>query len=584
MSPLCVWAPAASAVTLVLADGRRFPCARDEAGTWRADVDVAPDADYRFALDDGPPMPDPRSPWQPAGVHGPSRRVDHAAFRWTDARWQPPPLASGSVYELHVGTFSCQGTFDGAIAHLDALVDLGVTHVELLPVAEFPGARGWGYDGVAPFAPHHAYGGPDGLKRLVDACHARGLAVLLDVVYNHLGPHGAYATRFAPYLTDRYRTPWGPAINVDGADSRGVRRFICDGALMWLRDYHVDGLRLDAVHAIVDTSAVHLLEQLAGEVAALSAALGRRLVLVAETDLNDPRVVRPPALGGYGLDAQWSDDVHHALHAALTGERDGYYADFGRLADVAHALRHGWVYDGRMSPHRRRRHGRPADGVPGHAFVAFLQNHDQIGNRARGERLAHLASRGRCQAGAALLLLSPFVPLLFQGEEWAASTPFQYFTAHESPELAAAVRNGRRAEFAAFGWRPEDVPDPQDEATFAGSRLCWAERTREPHASMLAWYRALVRLRCRTPALLDGRRERVHVAADERAGWLVMARAPVTVAVNLGTAAQHVPVADDAGVVLLASDPGIALASGGVRLPPDAVAVLGPATLAGALA
>jgi maltooligosyltrehalose trehalohydrolase len=570
-----VWAPRARTVALVHG-GARHPCTRDARGWWHAAVPaLAADGDYAFVLDDGPPLPDPRSAWQPAGVDGPSRVVDHAAFRWTDAGWQAPPLASGVLYELHVGTFTAAGTFDAAIARLDHLVALGVTHVELMPVAEFSGARGWGYDGVALFAPHAAYGGPAGLKRLVDACHARGLAVLLDVVYNHLGPVGNHLDRFGPYFTDRYRTAWGPALNFDGAGSDEVRRFVCDDALAWLRDYHCDGLRLDAVHAIMDASATHVLEQLASEVRELSAALGRHLVLIAESDLNDPRLVRPAAAGGYGLDAQWNDDFHHALHAVLTGERGGYYADFGTLEDVARALRRGFVYDGRWSPHRERTHGRPATGVGGGRLVGFLQNHDQIGNRARGERASHLLSPGRARIGAALVLTAPFVPLLFQGEEWGASTPFQYFTAHEDPALAEAVRTGRRREFAAFGWKADEVPDPQDEATFTRSRLDWDERERGEHAALLDWHRRLIALRRRVPALTDGRLDRVRVDYDEAARWLVVARGPVTVACNLGVETRDVPVPAD-GEPLLSHGGGVTRRATAVRLPPDGVVVLGP--------
>ena len=549
----------------------------DHAGWWRADVGSAgAGTDYAFVVDGGAALPDPRSAWQPAGVHGPSRVVDHGAFPWTDARWQPPPLASGVVYELHVGTFTPAATFAGVIERLDHLVGLGVTHVELMPVAEFSGRRGWGYDGVDLYAPHEAYGGPEGLKRLVDACHARGLAVLLDVVYNHLGPSGNYLGRFGPYFTDRYATPWGDAVNLDGRQSDEVRRYLCDNACMWLRDYHLDGLRLDAVHALLDRSAIHFLEELAEEVKTLGAHLGRHLVLVAESDLNDPRLVRSPAVGGYGLDLQWNEDFHHALHAVLTGERSGYYADFGTLADLAAVLRHGFAYGGRYSRYRGRRHGRPATGLSGHQLLGCLQNHDQIGNRARGERIGHLVTPGRLRVGAALALTSPFVPLLFQGEEWGASTPFQYFTDHEDPALAQAVREGRRREFAAFGWDPAAVPDPQDPETFRRSRLDWREVDREPHAGLLDWYRRLIRLRRASPALSDGRMAAVRVAFDEEAAWLVVERGPVTVAANLARAPRRIPIAAHRpNTLLLASESGVRLAPGAVELPPDAVAVLG---------
>ncbi|MDQ1445700.1 MAG: maltooligosyltrehalose trehalohydrolase, partial [Acidimicrobiaceae bacterium] len=411
MTQFRVWAPTPESVAVEVG-GERVPMAAADRG-WRvAEVDWAgPGDDYRFVVD-GDPLPDPRSAFQPEGVHGPCRVVDHAAFPWTDHGWRGLHLPSAVLYELHVGTFTPEGTFEAVVPKLDHIVELGVGAIELLPVGEFSGSRGWGYDGVDLYAPHHAYGGPDGLKKLVDACHHRGLAVVVDVVYNHLGPSGNYLSRFGPYFTDRYNTPWGDALNFDGADSDEVRRFFIDNALMWLRDYHIDGLRLDAVHAIVDTSATHLLEQLAGEVEVLSAHVGRPLTLIAESDLNDPRVVARREAGGYGMDAQWSDDFHHALHAALTGEKSGYYEDFGGLAHVATAMRQAFVYAGDYSPHRKRVHGRKPLGIAGHRFLGYLQNHDQVGNRAVGERSSHLMSTGRLKVGAALVLLSPFVPML----------------------------------------------------------------------------------------------------------------------------------------------------------------------------
>jgi maltooligosyltrehalose trehalohydrolase len=576
MAAFEVWAPRRLSVELALA-GTRAPMHRAADGWWTLEVPGAGHGtDYAFALDGGPPRPDPRSPWQPRGIHGMSRLVDHAAYEWHDGTWRPPPLDIGIVYELHIGTFTPGGTFEAAIERLDHLRQLGVTHVELMPVQEFSGDRGWGYDGVDLYAPHHAYGGPDGLKRLVDACHARGLAVLLDVVYNHLGPAGNYLGEFADeYFTDRYTTPWGQALNLDGQGSDEVRRFICDNALMWLRDYHIDGLRLDAVHAIVDLSALHLLEQLAVQVDRLAAELGRALVLIAENDCNDPRVLRPRTLGGFGLAAQWNDDFHHALHVALSGERQGYYADFNGLSDVAIALRDGFVYGGRYSRYRGRTHGRSARDLPGCAFVGFLQNHDQIGNRALGDRSGHLLSTRRLMIGAALVLTAPSIPLLFQGEEWGASTPFQYFTGHQDPELGARVRDGRRQEFARFGWNPAEVPDPQDEATFARSTLDWQELGRSPHAELLSWHRELIRLRRRLPALHDGRGAAPQARADDGAGWLVVERGPVVVACNLADRRQHLPLhVRYAPEVLLASEPGAAAGRGWVELPPESVAVL----------
>jgi maltooligosyltrehalose trehalohydrolase len=583
MTTFRVWAPRAERVEVDLGS-RRLPMTAGDGGWWSVEAPgTPPGTDYAFAVDGGPPLPDPRSPWQPDGVHGRSRLLDHAAFSWTDARWQPPPLAAGVVYELHVGTFTPEGTFEAAIGRLDHLVALGVTHVELMPVAAFSGARGWGYDGVALYAPHHAYGGPEGLKRLVDACHARGLAVLLDVVYNHLGPSGNYLGHYGPYFTDRYRTPWGDAVNLDGPDSDEVRRFFLDNALTWLGDYHIDGLRIDAVHAIVDTSAIHLLEALAAEVAALQARLGRHLVLVAESDLNDPRVIRRPEVGGYGIDAQWNEDFHHALHSALTGERHGYYADFGSLEDVARTLCQGFLYDGRHSAYRRRRHGRPAADLSGHRFLGFVQNHDQIGNRATGDRLSQLVGAGRLRIAAALVFTAPFVPLLFQGEEWGAGTPFLYFTDHDDPDLGRAVREGRQREFAAFGWDPARIPDPQAPETFRRSRLDWAEPRREPHAGLLEWHRRLIRLRRAQPALADGCLERVHVRHDEAARWIVVERGPITVACNLADAPRRIGLAPGRPThLLLASEAPTMLRADALELPADAVAILGPAEGAGA--
>jgi maltooligosyltrehalose trehalohydrolase len=405
--------------------------------------------------------------------------------------------------------------------------------------------------------------------------------VILDVVYNHLGPAGNYLGQFGPYFTDRYATPWGEAVNLDGAWSDEVRRFFCDNALMWLDDYRFDGLRIDAVHATYDSSALHFLEQLAREVRALEAASGRPLVLIAESDLNDPKLVRSPDVGGFGLDAQWNEDFHHALHAVMTGERTGYYADFGRVADLAKALEHGFVYDGRYSAFRKRRHGRSAADLSGHRFVGCMQNHDQVGNRAQGERMSRLVSPGRLKVGAAIMLTAPFVPMLFQGEEWGATTPFQYFTSHADPDLGAAVRDGRRAEFAAFGWAPDAIPDPQDEATFARSKLDWRERQREPHAEILEWYRELIRLRGTLADLSDGRLARTRVRFDEPAQWLVIERGDTAIACNLGAETQRIALGGAGGgardaTVVARSSPDVRVADGRAALPPDSVAIVAP--------
>jgi maltooligosyltrehalose trehalohydrolase len=544
------------------------------SGWWSLDVPGAgPGTDYGFVLDGQGPFPDPRSPFQPGGVHGLSRLLRHEDFPWADQGWNAPPLEEAVIYELHVGTFTPAGTFEAAIGRLDHLAALGVTHVELMPVVEFPGGRGWGYDGVDLFAPHHAYGGPAGLKRLVDACHARGLAVLIDVVYNHLGPDGNYLALYGPYFSHRYTTPWGDAVNFDGPGSDEVRRFVVDNALGWLRDYHADGLRVDAVHEIYDKSAVHILEQLAAATHGLGADLGRRLVVIAESDLNDPRLVREAGAGGYGLDAQWNDDLRHALHVTITGESDAYHGQYAGLPDLAKSLADVFVFDGRYSPFRDRTHGRPVGDLPRTRFVGFLQNHDQTGNRALGERSAHLMAPGALRAGAALVLLGPFVPLLFAGEEWGASTPFLYFTDHEHETLAEAVREGRRNEFPAFMREGIDIPDPQAPDTFERSRLRWDEVHEPEHAALLEWHRQLIAFRRGHPALRDGRSPAVR--CDARRSWLTMERGGVIVAANLGPDPVRVPLEPAAGpVVALASDDDVRVADGGVELPSWSVAVL----------
>lgn len=568
-----VWAPRPREAEVVVG-GQRLPMRPAGRGWWECRAEAAgPGTEYSFSLDGGPPRPDPRSAFQPRGIDGPSRVVDHAAFAWTDQRWRGLPLAGSVLYECHVGTFSPEGTFDGVIGRLDHLAELGVDAIELLPVAEFSGPRGWGYDGVDLFAPHHAYGGPDGLKRLVDAAHGRGLGVVMDVVCNHLGPAGNYLPEFGPYFSGRHQTNWGDAINFDGPGSDEVRRFVIDNALTWLRDYHCDGLRLDAVHAIRDDSATHILEELAVEVGALAAHAGRPLFLIAESDLNDPRFVRSRDAGGYGLDASWADEWHHALHGVLTGEVSGYYEDFGPLPLLVKALRQAWVYDGTYSPHRGRVHGRSPAGLDGSRFVVCTQNHDQVGNRAAGERSGALMSEGRLRVAAALLLTSPFVPMLFQGEEWGASTPFQYFTGHADPELGRTVSEGRRREFAHFGWDPEQLPDPQDPATFERSRLEWAELGKEPHASLLAWHRRLIALRRQFPALTDPRLDRASAECDEDAGSLVVRRGPVVIAGNLGGDTWTFP-AGQAARLIAASDPRIERTRHSLVLPPDTVAIL----------
>jgi maltooligosyltrehalose trehalohydrolase len=573
MSGLRVWAPRPEQVEVEIGGTRRSLQPEEGRPGWFRSEDEAPPPGtrYHFVLD-GDPLPDPRSAFQPDGVHGPSEVVDHDAYSWHDERWSAGPLGAAVIYELHTGTFTPEGTFRSATEPLDHLVDLGVTHVELMPVAAFAGRHGWGYDGVDLYAPHPAYGGPEDLKTLVDACHDRGLAVLLDVVYNHLGPEGNYLDRYGPYFTDDYVTPWGRAVNLDGRWSHEVRRFFADNALMWLRDYHFDGLRLDAIHALFDRSAVHFLEQLATEVEDLAVAVGRNLVLIAESELNDPRLVRSPDAGGYGIDAQWSDDFHHAIHVTLTGERDSYYADFTGRCDLADVLSNGWVYRGGYSEHRRRPHGRPLAGVNGRQLLGYAQNHDQIGNRARGDRLSQLVDDARLRLAAALVLTAPFVPLLFQGEEWGAGTPFPYFADHEG-DLAEAVRTGRLEEFAAFGWSTDAVADPGDEATFLSAKLDWDEPRSGAHARLLDWYRSLIALRRTWPELVDGR-----ISAPDRSARLIgevlrVCRGRITIVANLGDvlATSHEPGARE---VLLASDDAVVLGGGNVTLPAWAVAIL----------
>jgi maltooligosyltrehalose trehalohydrolase len=528
-----VWAPAVSAVAVRLfdADGRptaEHALADHGKGVFEATVPgVAAGADYAFVLAGdagvggalGDAVPDPVSRWQPRGVHGPSRVVDPRAFHWADAEWRGLEMADLVLYEVHVGTFSPEGTFEGAIPYLHELRDLGVTAIELMPVAEFPGRRNWGYDGVHAYAAQSSYGGPTGLRRLVDAAHRRGLAVFLDVVYNHTGPEGSVLHRYGPYFTERYHTPWGRGFNTDGPDSDEVRRYFVDNALHWVTDYHVDGLRFDATDQIFDSSPAHLLEEIVGAVHAQAAQLGRRALCVAETEANDPRWLRGADCGGFGFDGQWNDDFHHAVRVALTGEARGYYADFDGVPSVAKALRHRFVYNGDYSAYRRRRRGRSADAFARDRFVVFVQNHDQVGNRAEGERLSALATFAQCKLAAAALLLSPSVPLLFMGEEYGERRPFLYFVEHGDPGLVEAVRAGRRSEFEAFGWA-EAVPDPQDEDTFLRSKLDRARRACPEQAATLRLYGDLLALRAAEPLLRPGV-PAVEVAHDADGGWVV---------------------------------------------------------------
>jgi maltooligosyltrehalose trehalohydrolase len=570
-----VWAPLPKRVAVKIGETVHELSGPTDRGWWSVTIeDAMPGDDYGFLLDDDPhAYPDPRSQSQPNGVHALSRIYDPSAFSWHDERWQSPPLSSAILYELHIGTFTQEGTFDSAIARLDYLFQLGITHIEIMPVASFPGDRGWGYDGVSLFAVTENYGGADALKRFVDACHARGLSVLLDVVYNHFGPVGNYTGKFGPYTTSRHSTPWGDAINFEAAGSDEVRRFFCDNALMWLCDFHFDGLRLDAVHEFVDRSAIHFMEQLSAEVEAASATHGRRMVLIAESDLNDPRVVTPRAAGGYGMDAQWSDDFHHALFTVLHSERGGYYDDFGSFDQLAKSLTSIFVYDGIYSKHRRRCHGRPVLGLSAHRFVGFIQNHDQVGNRATGDRLEQIVGIDRAKVAAGIVLTAPFVPMLFQGEEFAASTPFQYFADHEDPEMAKAVSEGRRREFAAFGWDESVLPDPEIHETFVRSKLNWGEIGEDRHREMLDWFIRLIRLRRSSSSLNEGELTRTNVRFDAQADWLVLERGRVQVLVNLGCSLAQFDI--PGGYQLVASSrEKLKPDHGRVILPPDTLVIL----------
>ncbi|MFJ3678537.1 malto-oligosyltrehalose trehalohydrolase [Streptomyces diastaticus] len=575
-----VWAPDKDEVALEVG-GERVPMERDVSrpGWWVAQAPAGDGARYGFSVDGGPVLPDPRSRRQPDGPDGLSAVVDQDAYEWR-APWPGRGLPGAVLYELHVGTFTREGTLDAAAGRLDALAALGVTHVELMPLAPFPGVHGWGYEGVSLWAVHEPYGGPAALKRFVDAAHERGLGVVLDVVHNHLGPSGNHLPAFGPYFTDTHHTPWGSAVNLDAPGSDEVRAFLVESALAWLRDYHLDGLRLDAVHALCDTRAVHFLEELSDAVRDLSRDLGRPLFLIAESDLNDPRLITPRDQGGLGLQAQWNDDFHHALHTSLTGESTGYYADFAEqpLRALAKTLTGGFFHDGTYSSFRGRAHGRPLDRtrVSAHRLLGYAQTHDQVGNRAQGDRLADCLPPGLLACAAALVLTGPFTPMLFMGEEWGARTPWQFFTDHTDPELAEAVRQGRRREFAAHGWAEGDVPDPQDPATRDRSCLDWSEREREPHRHLLKWHRTLIALRRARPDLLDADLAAVRVAFDEQARWFAFRRGDIRVALNLATGPAAIPLGTGSLRTLAGWDDSASLDSDGVlHLGPRSAVVLG---------
>jgi maltooligosyltrehalose trehalohydrolase len=495
-SRFLVWAPRARSVEVCIVEPREraIPMQGAGCGYFHAVVEgISAGALYRYRLDGEKERPDPASRYQPRGVHGLSQIID-SSFKWNDSRWRGIPLEKYVFYELHVGTFTPEGTFDAIVPRLAALKDLGVTAIELMPVAQFPGERNWGYDGVYPYAVQASYGGPLGLKRLVDACHQHGMVVTLDVVYNHLGPEGNYLADFAPYFTNLYKTPWGQAINFDDAESDEVRRYFTDNALQWVTDYHVDALRLDAIHAIVDPAARTFLEELSSAVHAKAKELGRDVYLIPEDNRNDARVVKSPEVGGWGFDSVWNDDFHHSLHVLLTGERDAYYQDFSGVGDLAGAYREGFVYSGQYSKYRRKRYGISSKRIPGKRFVVFSQNHDQVGNRSVGDRPSQSLSFEQLKLAAGTVLLSPYIPLLFMGEEYAESAPFQYFVSHGDPALINAVREGRKKEFAEFGW-VGDIPDPQSEATFLGCKLNWNLHAEGQHRVLWNFYQELLRLR-----------------------------------------------------------------------------------------
>jgi maltooligosyltrehalose trehalohydrolase len=583
-----VWAPLAERVTLDL-NGERLEMTPAEDGWWVPAKPVegaGPDSRYGYLIDDSDtPLPDPRSRRQPDGVHKLSQTFDPDAFSWTDSGWTGRALAGRTIYEMHIGTFTPEGTLDSAIDRLEHLVDLGVDFVELLPVNGFNGTHNWGYDGVLWYTVHEGYGGPAAYQRFVDACHARGIGVIQDVVYNHLGPSGNYLPLFGPYLHEASANTWGASVNLDGEHSDHVRDYIIDNALMWLGDYHVDGLRLDAVHALVDHRAVHILEELATEVDVLSAHVGRPLTLIAESDLNDPKLITSREANGYGLTGQWSDDMHHVIHVSLTGETTGYYEDFNSFEALSKVLTQGFYHNGTFSSFRGRLHGRPIDTAktPTWRLVIANQNHDQIGNRAIGDRLSATLDDGQLAIAAVLTLTSPFTPMLFMGEEWGATTPWQFFTSHPEPELAEATAKGRIAEFARMGWDENVVPDPQDPSTFTNSKLDWSElygsadaAAESSHARLFSVYRELIALRREYSALTDPRFGEASTEYDEESRVFVLNRGELSIVINFADEEAGLPVLGQPAQLIFATDSGVGLDEENLTLPAHSAAILGP--------
>ena len=569
-----VWAPNLTNLAVRVMGGnegepsRTIPMRQSSDSEFVATVpQVGAGADYVYVLDGERERPDPVSRWQPGGVHAPSRVVDPASFRWSDQGWSGIPLRDFIIYELHTGTFTREGTFESVIARLPYLRDLGITAIEIMPVAEVPGNRNWGYDGASLYAPQSSYGGPTGLKKLVDACHQHGLAVVLDVVYNHLGPEGNYLPEFAPCFTDTHHTPWGKAINFDGPESDGVRRFIIDNALYWLTEYHVDALRLDAIHGIYDFGARHILDELSQAFQDQARRLQRQAWLIAESDLEDVRIINPRAKGGYAFDAQWHDDFHHALYALLTGQREGFLMDFGAVANLSKSVTEGFVFDWRYSHYRRRHYGSSSKNRPGEQFVGFIQNHDQVANTSRGKRLSSLVSSGQQKLAAVLTLSSPFLPLLFMGEEYGETAPFLYFTSFDDPGLAAAVTAGRKKELGSH-YSESEFADPQAPGTFEHCKLDWSKTEVSPHAEILRLYRDLISLRRRHLSLANCRKELTEIQFNEQRKWLLMKRSDPSgsgalLVFNFSSEAQSIPVLDSDHSWRLALWTGDAIYGGG---------------------